>query len=152
MSARLIPDWPLAWRFSSVQAAALLAALSAIQAEVLPLVQPLIPATQWPLVSGALALAIIILRLHAQPALEPERQQLELDQLDAQDGFLVAEFDAQGQDVDGLVEGMAQALYAASGLPKDWAQVSPESQERWRSVATAALARNRPATASEGQA
>lgn len=76
MRSQLISDWPLAWRFSSVRAAVLLAALSAIQAELLPLVQPLIPPAQWPLVSGALALAIIILRVRAQPALERERQQL----------------------------------------------------------------------------
>lgn len=71
---RLIPDARLAWRFTSVQAAALLAFLSAIQAEVLPLVQPLFPPHVWPWVSGLLALAIVVLRLLPQPSLDAVRQ------------------------------------------------------------------------------
>lgn len=69
----LIPDWKRAWRFASVQAAVLLALLSGLQAEVLPLVQPLFPAPVWPWVSGALALAVVVLRLVAQPGLKPDR-------------------------------------------------------------------------------
>jgi hypothetical protein len=72
---RLIPDARLAWRFDTVQAAALLALLSAVQAELLPLVQPLVPVQWWPYVSGAVALAIILLRVRQQPALEAERAQ-----------------------------------------------------------------------------
>lgn len=64
-----IPDWRLAWRFASVQSAVLLALLSGLQAEVLPLVSPLFPAHVWPWVSGALALAVVLLRLVAQPGL-----------------------------------------------------------------------------------
>jgi len=40
---RRIPDVRLAWRFGSVRVAALLALLSAVQLELLPLVQPLVP-------------------------------------------------------------------------------------------------------------
>jgi hypothetical protein len=82
MNLKLIPDWRLAWRFLSVQAAALLAVLSGIQGEVLPLVQPLFPADKWPWVSGALAIAIVLLRVMAQDGLAVDREQLELDLLD----------------------------------------------------------------------
>ncbi len=80
---KLIPDWRLAWRFASVQAALLLALLSGLQAEVLPLVVPLFPEHAWPWVSGGLALAVVVLRLMAQPDLEIPRAELELDRLDA---------------------------------------------------------------------
>lgn len=93
---KLIPDFRLAWRFLSVQAALLLSVLSGIQADVLPLVQPLVPADKWPWVSGGLALAIIVLRVLDQPGLEPGREQvqqdaqayrrqLQVDELDASD-------------------------------------------------------------------
>ena len=80
---KLIPDWKLAWRFMSVQAAVLLALLSGIQGEVLPLVAPLFPADQWPYISGGIALAIVLLRLVSQDGLAVERKQLELDQFEA---------------------------------------------------------------------
>ncbi len=70
MKVRWIANARLAWRFGSVQAAALLALLSALQAEVLPLVGPIFAPTVWPWVSGGLALAIVLLRLVAQPALQ----------------------------------------------------------------------------------
>jgi len=70
----LIPNANQALRFGSVQAALLLAVLSGVQADVLPLVQPLFSPELWPVVSGALALAIVVLRLLAQPGLEAERQ------------------------------------------------------------------------------
>lgn len=73
MLPKLIPDWRLAWRFLSVQAAVLLALLSAVQAEVLPLLSPLFPDHLWPWVSGSLALAVVLLRLVVQPALEVPR-------------------------------------------------------------------------------
>lgn len=81
---KLIPDWRLAWRFASVQAALLLALLSGLQAEVLPLVAPLFPEHSWPLVSGGLAMLVVVLRLLAQPDLEIPRAVLELDRLDAE--------------------------------------------------------------------
>jgi hypothetical protein len=68
---RLIADWRRAWRFSSVQAAVLLAFLSAVQADVLPLLQPLFSDRAWPLVSGGLGLLIVVVRLLAQPSLHP---------------------------------------------------------------------------------
>lgn len=71
---RLIPEWRLAWRFTSVQAALVLAFLSMVQAEVLPIVQPIVPAKHWPLVSGGLALAIVVLRLLAQKGLRPPQE------------------------------------------------------------------------------
>lgn len=64
---KLISNWRQAWRLNSVQAATLLAFLSMLQANVLPQVQALIPADLWPYVSGAIALAIIVLRLRDQP-------------------------------------------------------------------------------------
>lgn len=79
---RLIPDWKLAWKFMSVQAGVLLALLSGIQAEVLPLVTPLFPADKWPYVSGGLALAVVVLRLVAQDGLAVERAQIALDRLE----------------------------------------------------------------------
>lgn len=80
---RLIPDWRIAWRFLSVQAAVVLALLSGLQAEVLPLAQPLIPPQYWPWVSGGLALVIVVLRLVKQDDLADERAQLKLDELEA---------------------------------------------------------------------
>lgn len=71
MKIRLIANARLAWRFASVQAATLLAFLSALQAEVLPLVGPIFAPAVWPWVSGLLALAIVVLRLVAQPAVRP---------------------------------------------------------------------------------
>lgn len=79
---RLIPDWRLAWRFLSVQAAVVLALLSGLQAEVLPLAQPLIPPQYWPWVSGGLALVIVLLRLVKQDGLATERSVLSLDELE----------------------------------------------------------------------
>jgi len=79
---RLIPDWKLAWKFMSVQAGVLLALLSGIQADVLPLVTPLFPADKWPYVSGGLALAVVVLRLVAQDGLAVERAQISLDRLE----------------------------------------------------------------------
>ncbi|MGS5089051.1 DUF7940 domain-containing protein [Hydrogenophaga sp. A37] len=84
MNLKLIPDWKLAWRFLSVQAAVLLALLSAVQGEVLPLVAPLFPERYWPYVSGGIALAIVVLRVVSQDGLAVEREQLELDEFEAQ--------------------------------------------------------------------
>jgi hypothetical protein len=70
---KLIPEWRRSWRFTSVQAAAVLAALSLLQAEVLPQVQPLIPAKYWPLVTLGFAVVIWVFRILAQPGLhKPE--------------------------------------------------------------------------------
>jgi hypothetical protein len=80
---KLIPDWRLAWRFLSVQAAVLLALLSGIQGEVLPLIAPLFPDHQWPYISGGLALTIVVLRLIAQDTLTAERELIGLDRLEA---------------------------------------------------------------------
>lgn len=79
----LLPDWRLAWRFLSVQASLLLFVLSLVQADVLPLVRPLVPVDRWPLVSGGLAMAIVVLRLIAQPRVEIARMDAELDALEA---------------------------------------------------------------------
>lgn len=69
MKLQLIPDWRLAYRFMSIQAAALLALLSGIQGEVLPIMKPLFPPDKWPWISGLIALAIVVLRLIAQDGL-----------------------------------------------------------------------------------
>lgn len=70
MRIRLIPDFRISYRFASIQASVVLFFLSAIQADVLPLLQPLIPEKYWPLVSGGLALAIVICRVVDQPSLD----------------------------------------------------------------------------------
>jgi hypothetical protein len=67
---KLIPDWRQALRFNSVQVALLLALLSSIQADVLPLLRPIVSERWWPIVTAGLALAIVLLRLRAQPELD----------------------------------------------------------------------------------
>lgn len=70
---KLIPDWKRAWRFASVQAAVLLALLSFLQVQVLPLFQFAIPADVWPWVTAGFGTAIAVLRVwqQAMPA-EPD--------------------------------------------------------------------------------
>jgi hypothetical protein len=96
---RLIPDARLAWRFGSVQVATLLALLSAVQAEVLPLVAPLFAPEVWPWVSGGLALAVVVLRLVAQPGLDAQRQAaaLQLAQEDKATAVMQADMDRTGE-------------------------------------------------------
>lgn len=60
---KLIPNWRVAYRFASVVVSAALVVLSTIQAEALPLLQPIVPADKWPWVSGLLGLAVIFARL-----------------------------------------------------------------------------------------
>ena len=54
MRWELIPDWRQALRFNSVQMALVLALLSSIQADVLPLLQPIFPAKWWPFITAVL--------------------------------------------------------------------------------------------------
>ena len=63
---KLIPEWRRAWRYLSVQAAVLLALLSVLQVEVLPLFQFAIPAERWPWVTAGFGTAIVLLRVLAQ--------------------------------------------------------------------------------------
>ena len=63
----LIDGWKNAWRLTSVQAAALLALLAELQAEVLPLFEFAVPSQYWPWVTGVFGAAIVVLRLIAQP-------------------------------------------------------------------------------------
>lgn len=138
MKSWLIPDVRLAWRFSSVQAAALLAILTAVQADVVPLIQPLMDDATYLKVSAVLSLLVIVFRVIAQPSLEPERQQLQaLGVHDAGDTVYPHE-QAQSEHADTQVETVAQYLYAASKPSKPWAQVSDESKAKWRQVAAAA--------------
>lgn len=149
MNIRLIPDARLAWRFASVQAALLLTVLSAIQLEVLPVIQPLVPPDKWPYVSAGLSLLIIVLRVVPQPALETERALLGIDKADAlplsvhagagADEAAQAHVDDR---VDARVEAMAMALYQATCPARAWTKVSPQSQYKWRLVAQAALQNN----------
>lgn len=67
---KLIPDWRKAWRYLSVQATALLALLSAVQANLLPSIQPIVPAHYWPYVTAAFGVAIGILRILPQPSVD----------------------------------------------------------------------------------
>lgn len=61
-----------AWRLYSVQAAAVLAVLSVLQAEALPLFRFAIPADVWPWVSAVMGAAVVVLRLVAQPGVLDE--------------------------------------------------------------------------------
>lgn len=70
---RPVSNWHQAWRLNTVQAAAALAFLSAVQADLLPLVQSVVPPKWWPYVTGAIALAIILLRLRDQPGVDVGR-------------------------------------------------------------------------------
>jgi hypothetical protein len=66
---KLIDNASRAPRMASVQAASVLALLSLIQADMLPWVQPLIPAEYWPAVTGLFGILIVGARLIAQPKL-----------------------------------------------------------------------------------
>lgn len=70
---KLIPEWRQALRMDTVRAAAALTALSVIQVEVLPLIEFAVPAQFWPYVTGAFGVAIIVLRMRAQPAIHQPR-------------------------------------------------------------------------------
>lgn len=63
---KLIPDWKRAWRFASVQAAVLLALLSFVQAQILPLFQFAVPPDVWPWVTAGFGSAIAVLRVWQQ--------------------------------------------------------------------------------------
>lgn len=71
----LVPDWRRAHRMASMLAATALALLSMAQADVLPLVQPMVPAEKWPWVSGGFALAIGVLRLLKQASVSGDQAQ-----------------------------------------------------------------------------
>lgn len=62
MKIEIIPEWRTSWKFSSVRAAALLAVLSAVQSEALPLLQPLMSPKAWNWTVAGIALLIIVLR------------------------------------------------------------------------------------------
>lgn len=63
---KLIPDWKRAWRFASVQAAVLLALLSFLQAQILPLFQFAFDPKVWPWVTAGFGSAIAVLRVWQQ--------------------------------------------------------------------------------------
>lgn len=126
MMIKLIPDARLAWRFASVQAALVLTILTAVQADVVPMLQPLMEQDTYLKVSALLSFLVIVLRVVAQPGLDLERQLLALDK---------AEQAALPTD---QVEVWAMHLYAASQPSKPWAQVSAESKAKWLKVGAAA--------------
>lgn len=66
MKLQLIPEWKRAHRMASIVACAVLAVMSMAQADVLPLIGPLVPAEKWPWVSGSFAAVIGLLRLLKQ--------------------------------------------------------------------------------------
>jgi hypothetical protein len=63
---KLVDDWRQAWRFNSVRVAAILGMLSLLQSDVLPYVQPLVPAKFWPYVTLGLAVLIGVFRIVQQ--------------------------------------------------------------------------------------
>jgi hypothetical protein len=123
---KLIPDAAIAWRFASVQAALVLTILTAVQADVVPMLQPLMDQDTYLKVSALLSFLVIVLRVVAQPGLEPERQLLQLDK--AESATLTIDD----------VEAWAMQLYAASSPSKPWDRVSEESRAKWLRVAAAA--------------
>ncbi len=62
---KLIPDWHRAWRFFSMQLAAILASLSALQAG-LPDVQPWFPPQTFARITLGLSALIMLLRMIKQ--------------------------------------------------------------------------------------
>ncbi|WP_422099109.1 hypothetical protein [Variovorax sp.] len=64
---RLIEEWRVLWKLSSVWAAGLLVGLNVLQQELLPLVGFAIPAQILPWVNAILGVAVIIARAIAQP-------------------------------------------------------------------------------------
>jgi hypothetical protein len=80
MKLRLIPEWRQAWRFNSVQLAALLTLLSLVQTQLLPQIEPVVPPKYWPYVTTAIGVAIGLVRIVQQvlpgrdhPAEEPKQ-------------------------------------------------------------------------------
>lgn len=138
---RLIPDAHIAWRFGSVQAAALLLIVTALQADLLPMLRPLLSDQAFLVATAALAVLVIVLRVLAQPSLDPLRGDPHPEQVSSA-GY--GEADPHEQLKQKAIEAMAMTLYQASKPSKPWDQVSPESQHRWRTVATAALDWNYP--------
>ena len=67
---KLIENASQAPRMLTIQATTALAVLSAVQADWVPFLQPLVPAEYWPMVSGGFALLIGVVRLIAQPKLK----------------------------------------------------------------------------------
>ena len=63
----LIDGWRHCWRLDTVRAAALLAVLSLVQAELLPLLRADFPSRVWAYITFGLALVILLVRLRAQP-------------------------------------------------------------------------------------
>lgn len=135
---KLVPDAALAWRFASVQAALLLTILTAVQADVVPMLQPLMDNATYLKVSAALSLLVIVLRVVAQPSLEPKRQLLQALAVLEAGSTVHPQEQARAEHADTEIETWAQYLYAASEPSKPWAQVSPASQARWRQVTAAA--------------
>lgn len=77
LKVKPIDGWQRAWRLDSVRAAGLLALVSVLQLEVLPLFEAQIPADWWPYISAAFAVVIALLRLRAQPdALTPPERRV----------------------------------------------------------------------------
>lgn len=70
---QLIPDWRISLRFRSVQVSLVLFALSAIQSDVLPFIQPLIDPNTWPRITAGLALVIVFFRVIRQSKLDELR-------------------------------------------------------------------------------
>lgn len=62
MKIEIIPEWRTSWKFSSVRVAALLALLSALQTDALPLLQPLVEPKTWNWIVAGIGLLIIVLR------------------------------------------------------------------------------------------
>lgn len=75
MKIEVIPEWRTSWKFSSVRVAALLALLSALQTDALPLLQPLVSPATWNWIVAGVGLLIIVFRNIKLVLGEPEGTQ-----------------------------------------------------------------------------
>lgn len=72
MALRLIPEWRLSWRFTSVQISAALTLFSLLQTEALPLFKFAIPPSWWPWITAVVGFLIIVARVLQQQAVQAE--------------------------------------------------------------------------------
>lgn len=70
---RFIPNWRQSPRFHVVRVAAVLAALSLAQADLLPYIQPIVSPKYWPFVTLGFAAAIWFFRVLAQQELHEQQ-------------------------------------------------------------------------------
>ena len=71
---KLIKNWRSAWRMHSVQIGIVAALVAAIQAELLPIIEPLFDAKTFSVIASRVSVLAIVLRLVAQPTVESTKE------------------------------------------------------------------------------